>query len=98
MKGCLTYENRLSIPRNHIQEVIGNDIHRGQQSINKCQARARNIVWWSGINKDIENMDRNCSTCHIYGPKIQEPLEIIPTPRAVLSILWAPGKKNTWAP
>ena len=44
MKGCLTYENRLIIPRNHIQEVM-KEIHKGHQGINKFQARAKNSVW-----------------------------------------------------
>ena len=58
-----------------------NEIHRGHQGIKKCQAIARNSVWWIGINKDIENMVRNCSTCQIYATKIREPLEIVPTPK-----------------
>ena len=43
--------------------------------------KSKKQVWWIGINKDIENMVRNCSTYQIYGPKIREPLEIIPTPK-----------------
>ena len=86
MKDCLTYENRLIIPKNHIQEVM-KEIHRGHQGINKCQARARNSVWWIGINKDIEKMVRNCSTCQIYGPIIREPLEIIHTPKLAWEIV-----------
>ena len=66
MKGCLTYENRLIIHRNHIQEVM-KEIHRGHKGINKCQARARNSVWLIGI----ENMVRNYTTYQIYGPKIR---------------------------
>ena len=84
MKGCQI--NRLIIPRNHIQEIM-KEIYRGNQGIIKCQARARNSVWWIGINKYIDNMVRNFSTCQIYGPMSREPLEIIHTPIHVLEIV-----------
>ena len=45
MKGFLTYENILIIPRNHIPGVM-KEIHRGHQGINKCQES----VWWIDIN------------------------------------------------
>ena len=40
MKGCLTYHNRLVIPRTY-QQVILSELHVGHHGISKCQARAR---------------------------------------------------------
>ena len=31
--------------------------------IEKCRRRAREVVYWSGINQEIETMVRKCDTC-----------------------------------
>ncbi|KAL0153721.1 hypothetical protein M9458_050974 [Cirrhinus mrigala] len=51
---------------------------RGHLGIEKCKRRARETVFWHGINKDIEKMVRQCDTCRKYrNNQTKEPM-IIP--------------------
>ena len=38
-------------------------IHDGHQGVTKCQLRAKNCVYWPGINKEIERVVGSCSIC-----------------------------------
>ena len=86
MKGCLTYQNRLVIPRTY-QQVILSELHVGHQGISKCQARARECVWWFGISRDVERMVRNCRTCLMNSRTTREPMKIIPVPKKAWDIV-----------
>lgn len=41
-------------------------IHEAHQGINRCQQRARNSVYWPGINSDIDNIVKKCLICQTY--------------------------------
>ena len=86
MKGCLTYQNRLVIPRIY-QQVILSELHVGHQGISKYQARARECVWWFGISRDVERMVRNCRTCLMNSRTTREPMKIIPVPKKAWEIV-----------
>ena len=49
-------------------------IHEGHQGINKCQRRARDNVWWSGINDDIMKLVSNCQTCCKFQAEKAQPM------------------------
>ena len=54
-------------------------IHQGHLGTSKCQYRARQCVYWPGINKDIEQIVEACATCQKHRP--QEPRQPLkPTP------------------
>ena len=54
-------------------------IHQGYLSTSKCQYRARQCVYWPGINKDIEQQIEAFTTCQRHWP--QEPMQPLkPTP------------------
>ena len=54
-------------------------IHQGHLGTSKCQYRARQCVYWPGINKDIEQLVEACATCQRHRP--QEPRQPLkPTP------------------
>ena len=54
-------------------------IHEGHMGISKCQYRARQCVYWPGINADIKRMVEACATCQRHHP--QEPnQQLQPTP------------------
>ena len=38
-------------------------IHMGHMRIERCKARARQLMYWPNINADITNMVSNCSAC-----------------------------------
>jgi len=78
-KGFLTLGNRLVILLAQREQVL-QDIHRGHLGITKCQARARDSVWWPSMSKAIEVMISNCAECKIHAAKITEPLRPSATP------------------
>ena len=51
--GVLLKGNRV-IPKNMQAEILVK-IHTGHQGIEKCRLRARETVYWCGINGDIDN-------------------------------------------
>jgi len=55
-------------------------IHEGHQGIVKCQARARQAVWWPGMSTAIESLVTNCRTCAEFRPNPAEPLQSTPFP------------------
>lgn len=68
MKGC-----RLIIPACQRGEVL-KQIHEGHLGITKCRARARTSVYWPGINKEIEEMVKECAKCIKEASNPHQPL------------------------
>ena len=66
--GVILYGHRLVVPMS-LRKVMLDKIHAGHMGIVKCKARASQSIFWPGINKEIENMVRECSTCEKYLPK-----------------------------
>lgn len=60
--GILLKQNRIVIPQSLTQDIL-HRIHEGHPGVVKCKRRARETVFWPGINKDIEKMVRQCDTC-----------------------------------
>ena len=60
--GLLLKGTSLVIPA-VLQRDILNRLHEAYQAIVKCRERARNTVWWLGINKQLDEVVRNCRTC-----------------------------------
>ena len=54
MKGC-----RILIPSG-LQSNILQQLHYGHQGIEKTKLRAKDTVFWNGVNKDIENLIKEC--------------------------------------
>nr|XP_012146541.1 PREDICTED: uncharacterized protein K02A2.6-like [Megachile rotundata] len=42
------------------------ELHWGHFGIVKMKSLARKLVWWPSINKDIENLVRNCTSCNLH--------------------------------
>lgn len=60
--GCLIWGYRIIIPTT-LREVILKEIHGGHPGVVKMKQIARNYVWWSGIDEDIERLCRECAAC-----------------------------------
>jgi hypothetical protein len=61
-------------------------LHVGHQGIVKTKSRARDILFWSGMGKDIENLVCSCETCakqQVANPK--EPM----IPSEIPSRVWS---------
>ena len=72
--GLIVYGPRLVIPQSLRRETLIR-LHDGHQGINRTKRRARQTVFWPGIDKDVENTVRACINCRRCVPSQQnEPL------------------------
>ena len=56
-------------------------IHQAHLGISKCQYRARQCLYWPGINKDIKQLVEACATCQRHQPEEpRQPLKPTPPP------------------
>ena len=49
-----------------IREDILKQIHEGHLGFNKCQMRAKETIYWPGLNDQLENLILNCQLCLKY--------------------------------
>ena len=50
-------------------------LHEGHQGINRTQDQARQILYWPGIDRDIEHIIRGCYQCQEELPSLaKEPM------------------------
>lgn len=75
-KGC-----KVVIPKSLRPEILDR-IHEGHLGMNKSKAKARRLVFWPGLNVDIEKMLQRCAACRKYAYAQQsEPLVLRPAPQ-----------------
>ena len=88
LQGQLTVEDglilldshRIVIPKSKRQDVMLK-LHASHQGIERTKRRARQSVYWPGINSDIQNTVQACAKCQEYLPSQQhEPMRFDPTP------------------
>lgn len=66
--------DRIIVPKN-LRQLILERLHEAHIGITKTKMRARSIVYWPGIDNDIENYITNCRVCEKCQPaNIKEPL------------------------
>ena len=63
--GLLFAGRKLIIPRS-MRSVMLELLHESHQGVEKSKARARNVMYWLGINDDISRIVTACSTCLRY--------------------------------
>lgn len=57
--------------------------HEGHLGIVKLKQRCRDLVWWPGIDRDIEGLVRDCEPCLLSGKTgqpVSPPLQPVPWP------------------
>ena len=62
---------RLVIPTQLRKEVLKH-LHSSHQGIDKTRRRARQSVYWPGIDNDIKNTTNTCKECQAFLPSIQK--------------------------
>ena len=73
--GLLFIANRLIIPEAERQFALER-LHTGHQGMEKTKSYARDIVYWPGMSKDIDNMISNCKVCQKYRRNnVKEPIQ-----------------------
>ena len=70
-EGLLFKGRQLIIPRS-MQSSILNLIHESHLGIEKCKARARSIVYWPGMSRDIHDTVAKCATYLMHRHKNQK--------------------------
>ena len=63
LDGVLLKDHRVIIPQN-MREVVLSQLHEGHLGISKCKLRARNSVFWPGLNSEIEEKIGLCKECN----------------------------------
>ena len=60
--GCVLWGSRVLIPpaeRDHVVQLI----HEGHPGITRMKALARGVVWWSGMDLELEAKMNGCEAC-----------------------------------
>ncbi|KAJ0022363.1 hypothetical protein NQD34_009853 [Periophthalmus magnuspinnatus] len=60
--GCLLWGRRVIIPQSLRAKML-EQLHAGHSGIVKMKEMARSYFWWPGLDKQIENMAKSCSSC-----------------------------------
>ncbi|XP_060080243.1 uncharacterized protein LOC132559627 [Ylistrum balloti] len=78
--GVVYRGERVCIPTD-LRAATLKTIHSSHLGIVKCKQRARELVFWPGMNKQIEDVVGRCSACLTYRNKMpREPMIIHPVP------------------
>lgn len=60
--GILMWGYRVVIP-SKIQKTLLRELHSTHSGIVKMKSRARSYFWWPSLDKDIENIAKQCNEC-----------------------------------
>ena len=72
---------KVIVPRSMQREMLHN-IHSSHLGMEKCKHRARDVLYWPAMSKQIEDFVSKCPTCHKYQRKnTREPLMSHPIPK-----------------
>ncbi|EZA52480.1 hypothetical protein X777_08595 [Ooceraea biroi] len=70
----LFYNDRVVVPK-MLREKMLELLHEGHFGINRTCDRARGILFWPGMNADIQSMIQHCKVCKRYRyANVKEPL------------------------
>lgn len=63
--GIVMRGDLVVIPQS-LRQDMKNKVHMGHQGMNSCLRRAREVIYWPGISKDIRAFVESCNTCATY--------------------------------
>ena len=61
-QGCLLWGSRVVVPA-VLRPQLLKELHAGHPGVVKMKAIARSYVWWPGLDAQIEQQAKVCSTC-----------------------------------
>lgn len=62
--GCVLWGSRVVVPTVGRTRVL-EELHAGHPGIQHMKRRARGVVWWPGLDQDIEQTAKKCTTCDL---------------------------------
>ncbi len=74
-EGLLFINDKIIVPNTLRQQMLAL-IHESHFGMEKCKQRARELMYWPGINRDIENVVSQCEICEKFRrSNTKEPLQ-----------------------
>jgi hypothetical protein len=77
--GVILYEDRVVIPPSLRQRVLKH-LHAAHQGVSSMEQRARMVVYWPGLTKDIHSTRHSCDNCNRNAPSQPATLPIPNSP------------------
>ena len=65
--GCLVWCGRVVVPPQGRESVV-TELHTGHPGVSRMKSLARGLVWWPGLDTDIENAVKQCFGCQQNQP------------------------------
>ena len=65
--GCLMWGIRVIIPQSLTKQIL-EALHDNHPGMSRMKSISRSYFWWSGLDKDIENLAKSCSSCQAAKP------------------------------
>ena len=75
--GLLLQRKRIIVPPPLRGTLLGK-LHSGHQGITKCRERARQLIWWPGLSKQLDELIQNCEKCLKAQRQRPQPLNSTP--------------------
>ena len=79
--GIVVFQERIVVPkylRRHVLKIL----HHAHQGVEGMRARAKNTVYWPGLNSAIRQKRADCHVCNKIAPsQAREPLQMMPQPQ-----------------
>ena len=66
-EGCILWGGRVVVPVKG-REYVLSELHGGHPGMTRMKALARGLVWWPGIDGEIEAVVKNCQECQEAQP------------------------------
>ena len=60
--GCILWASRVVVPTVGRSKVL-EELHQGHPGVSRMKALARSIVWWPGLDAEIEDKVKSCFDC-----------------------------------
>lgn len=72
--GLILKGERLVIPKS-LRKVVLQDLHASHQGQERTKRRARQVVYWPGLNNEVDTMVQHCEQCRLYqSSQTKEPM------------------------
>ena len=62
--GCILWGSRAIVPLAGRQEAL-RMLHEGHLGMSRIKAKARSLIWWPGMDMEIEEMVKKCQQCQL---------------------------------